>query len=289
MGDQRRWYEQLGMNRAEVSQNPDYQNDPYRCLTGVPSNPAWRYNPQAARTPSPRPARWPPQTLLSPVQQPIILQPPLWLNPGVFRGHPRPNPPPPFFAAPVQVNPMPRVETPAVNAVDERVPKTPSPNIRRRRIISPMMISPDSDSLKSSQASQVTLGNSGPKGRNAMAHNVENLPFMVNPDERNSERSTEDSPSQTQDTPKELVEVTSNRPKRGFWGNVLSPEAPQKRTKRCTSLTPSPSDANAAQQPSSSSSVRVDVKVEVHGAYSKERNEWTLVQHNVCTGLLSCR
>ena len=203
----KKWYEELGLNREDVENHPAYIADPYARLTGVPSNPHWRYQPHLALTPSPKPRGWPPRPLrASPVQPPhfafagngniVGLEPGQNVNVLV-------NPPirgnwpfaPPHAGRPLvgdQNRPLvgnqngpgggvdgnrPRPVLPP-NALHHGLPapKTPSPRIRRRLMSPSNMISPETDSLITT-SQQSSLGNSGYKCRGCSMHNPEGLPF----------------------------------------------------------------------------------------------------------------
>ena len=127
-------------------------DNPYGGPHAAPSNPAWRYCPDSARTPSPKPMCWPPQALSWPAGSrgdgfsptaPVISRVPMK----------------DFLAYQAKAATMPEA-LPAV----PKLPcgfKTPSP---RRRMRSPPSIrGPPSPSPKSSDVSEVSLGKSGYK------------------------------------------------------------------------------------------------------------------------------
>ena len=57
-----------GGNGADGARADYVADNPYGGPLAAPSNPAWRYCPEAARTPSPKPKYWPPQKLSWPPQ-----------------------------------------------------------------------------------------------------------------------------------------------------------------------------------------------------------------------------
>ena len=149
-------------------------DNPYGGPLAVPSNPAWRFCPESARTPSPKPKYWPPQALAWPAQHrsdgfspnaPVISRVPM----KDFLAH--------------------QAERPTMPQVLPAVPKmpfgfrTPSP---RRRIKSPPSIrGPPSPSPKSSDVSGgsgsgsgLSLGKSGYK-YSAHGHRAASLPSKI--------------------------------------------------------------------------------------------------------------
>lgn len=271
----KKWYDELGLSREDVESHPAYIADPYARLTGMPSNPQWRYQPHLAFTPSPKPKGWPPRPLqASPVQPPrfafggngnIVGQHVnVWVNPQNQNGPamvPRnwPFAPPNAFRPFVGDQNQPLVwnqNGPGGNDGGNRpvlppnalhhglpAPKTPSPRIRRRLMSPSNMISPDTDSLITT-SQQSSLGNSGYKSRGCSMHNPEGLPFceeMKTPPSTHGFQTSDDD-SQFRDSQSTLAlsptapkDLHPSKSKKRHQETFSEPGAPKKKAKMASS------------------------------------------------------
>lgn len=200
--------------REWLAHDPRYELDPYSGVGGVPSNPAWRYCPTMARTPSPKPANWPPSPL-RPMQGPGVLQHEgrqLLFCPNALN--------PVAGLLPVNVVPV----TPQRPAFGYQTP----PRRTKPLPISPSFSLPSapSDDLQSSRKSDVTLGKSGHKA-SAGIRRCEGMPVMIN-DDTSSLVTTPDPDS---NNPSPVVSHMSDATTL-----ILTPEGPKK-VKRNETLT----------------------------------------------------
>ncbi len=194
--------------REWLANDPQYQWDPYS-VDGVPSNPAWRYCPHFARTPSPKPSNWPPMPV-------PFSGPGPWLHHGApLFVSPRVGPPP--IAPNRQVQPKAMNVVPPVPARPDALRYQTPPRRTRPLPTSPTFSVPSapSDDLLSNP-SDGTLGTSGQK-RSAGIRRTEGMPVMIIDDsvsDLTTPESKKGSPSSSQISNATTLILTPNCPKK---------------------------------------------------------------------------
>ena len=248
--------------REWLVNDPRYQQDPYSYVDGVPSNPAWRYCPHLARTPSPKPKNWPPM--------PVAFGGPggvLYYGAPVYRS-PRVGPP---IAPNPQVQPKAMNMSPSPIGVPPARPKgfcyqTP-PRRTKPLPMSPTFSMPSapSDDLLSCP-SDGTLGTSGQK-RSAGVRRTEGMPVMINDDSPSgftTPQSKRDSPSGSQTSDATTLILTPNGPKKvKKHGERIQQAEGSQTLSNAETHAPSSSSSLKRSPPSSFEAVRVNVNVSI--------------------------